>query len=270
MLMLNPNCTCRICYNEDMLHLLLLTGLVVLVYMTGWFVIARARGRLDTVDNAWGGGYFCIAWTVVILRPTWLIVLIAVLVTIWAARLTSHIARRNAKRPEDPRYIEMSRKWRGNFWLRAYFSIFLVQGILIWIIGLPITLAGNPIHHVTLPIAVVGTLIWLIGYIIEAVADRQLRHYLVTKPDKSAVLDSGLWRYSRHPNYFGEIIQWYGIAAIACAVDYGWIGILGPTVLAFTIVFVSGIPPIENRRRDNPAYQTYKQHTSALIPLPRH
>jgi steroid 5-alpha reductase family enzyme len=253
---------------RGMSQLLLVNAIVLLVYMTGWFIAGRLRNRLDTVDNAWGGGYFVMAWAVALQRPTWLTLLIASLVTIWAARLTAHIARRNAQRPEDPRYAEISSKWKGNFWLRAYFSIFLLQGVLIWIIGLPITIAGNTIgqHHIVY--AVVGVIVWLKGYVIESLADRQLRQYLATKPDKANVLDTGLWRYSRHPNYFGEIVQWYGIAVIALSVHLGWIGLIGPTVLAFTIIYVSGIPPIENRRKDNSAYQAYKKRTSVFFPLP--
>jgi steroid 5-alpha reductase family enzyme len=251
-----------------MKHLLLLNAAAVLVYMTVWFVVARARKRLDTVDNAWGGGYFVMAWVVVAIQRSWLTLVIAILTSIWAARLTLHIAKRNAKRPEDPRYVAISQKWKGNYWIRAYFSIFVLQGALIWTIGLPISLAGNLSVKHQLAYGIIGTIIWIKGYVIEALADRQLRQYLATKPDKTSVLDSGLWRYSRHPNYFGEIMQWYGIAIIACGVRYGWIGLIGPTVLYLTIRYASGVPPIENRRKDNPAYQAYIERTSVLFPLP--
>lgn len=251
-----------------MKYLLLVNAAAVLLYMTAWFVIARARKRLDTVDNAWGGGYFVMAWAAAALQPSWLTLLIAVLISIWAARLTLHIAARNAKRPEDPRYVAISQKWKGNYWLRAYFSIFVLQGALIWTIGLPISLAGNLSVPHQIVYALMGTIVWIMGYATEAIADRQLRHYLASQPDKSSILDSGLWHYSRHPNYFGEILQWYGIAIIASGVKYGWVGLVGPTALYLTIRYVSGVPPIENRRKDNPAYQAYARRTSVLLPLP--
>jgi steroid 5-alpha reductase family enzyme len=263
------SCCCDLSwYTKIMKHLLLINAIAILLYMTGWFVVARARKRLDTVDNAWGGGYFVMAWVVAALHHSWLTLLIAILVSIWAIRLTLHIAKRNAKRSEDPRYVALSQKWKGNYWLRAYFSIFILQGVLIWIIGLPINLAGNLSVRHQLAFGIIGTIIWIKGYAIEALADRQLRHYLEAKPDKKSVLDSGLWRYSRHPNYFGEILQWYGVAIIASGVHYGWIGLIGPTVLYITIRYASGIPPIENRRKDNPAYQAYAQRTSILFPWP--
>jgi steroid 5-alpha reductase family enzyme len=251
-----------------MAQILAINLLAIALYMVGWFAVARSRNRLDTVDNAWGGGYFVLAWATALQSTSWLSLLVATLVTIWAGRLTYHIASRNSQRPEDPRYVEISQKWKGNLWLRAFFSIFLLQGLLIWIIGLPISLAGNvSSSHVHL-LAIVGTLIWLKGFVIEIIGDRQLKAYLATKPAKTAVLDTGLWRYSRHPNYFGEIVLWYGIAVIASGAHWGWIGLIGPTVLYITIRYASGVPPIENKRKDNPAYQAYKARTSVLLPLP--
>jgi steroid 5-alpha reductase family enzyme len=114
-----------------------------------------------------------------------------------------------------------------------------------------------------------GAGLWLVGFVVESVADRQLAAFIKDKSNKGKVLDTGLWRYSRHPNYFGELLQWWAIGLIAAQTAYGWIGFAGPLLLTILIVFVSGIPPIENRRRDNPAYQDYKRRTSRLVPLPR-
>jgi steroid 5-alpha reductase family enzyme len=249
-------------------QLLIVNAAVLLIYMTGWFIAARLRNRLDTVDNAWAGGYLVLAIATVVQHPNSITRLILPLVFIWAIRLTSHIARRNSKRPEDPRYVAIAQKWKGNLWTRAFFSIFLLQGLLIWIIGLPISLGSRgPLvaHSIWL---IIGAIVWIIGTIIESIGDRQLKQYLIGKPAKTDVLDTGLWRYSRHPNYFGEIGLWYGIALITCASSYGWIGLIGPTVLYLTIRYASGVPPIENKRKDNPAYQAYKKRTSVLFPLP--
>ena len=251
-----------------MIDVLLVNAVVLLIYMPGWFIVARARTRLDTVDNAWAGGFLALAIATQISHPNTVSRLLMPLVFIWAIRLTSHIAGRNAKRPEDPRYVEIAKKWKGNLWTRAYFSIFLLQGLLIWIIGLPISLGSRgPVREHSAWL-VIGVIVWVVGNLIETVADAQLKRYLASKPTKTDVLDSGLWRYSRHPNYFGEIILWFGIALITCAVPFGWIGLIGPTVLYLIIRYVSGVPPIENKRKNNAAYQAYKQRTSVLMPWP--
>lgn len=251
-----------------MTRLLVVNLILVIVYMTAWFLLARKRQRLDTVDSAWGGGFVLIAWAVAVQQPSAASLAIALLVTIWSARLTLHIARRSRRQGDDPRYVEMTRKWRGNVWLRAYFSIFLLQGVLIWLVGLPITLAaGEPLAGL-MWLVLAGTAVWLAGFVIEAIADRQLAGFLTVAKNKGKLLDSGLWHYSRHPNYFGELLQWWGIGLIALQASYGWIGLFGPLLLTLLIVFVSGIPPIEKRRQGDPAYQAYRRRTSPLILLP--
>jgi steroid 5-alpha reductase family enzyme len=250
-----------------MAKLLLVNALLLFIYMTLWFAAAHARRRLDTVDTAWSLGFVVVAWSVASQQASQRTLVIAILVSIWGLRLANHIWRRSRKHGEDPRYEELSGKWRGNFWLRAYLSIFLLQGVLIWLISLPIVVAGNRQLSGLGWLSVAGGMIWLIGFIIEAVADRQLR-LLLGRKNHPKVLQTGLWRYSRHPNYFGELTQWWGIGVIALQASYGWIGLAGPLLLSVLIIFVSGIPPIEKRRLKQPDYQAYKARTSALIPLP--
>ncbi len=249
---------------------LLVVNLILLVaYMTAWFLLARKRQRLDTVDSAWGGGFAVAAWAVAIQAPSTPTFVIALLVTLWSGRLTNHIANRSRKNSDDPRYVAMADKWKGNVWVRAYFALFLTQGLLIWAISLPIVMAaGNEIVGLRWPLTA-GIVVWIIGFAIESISDKQLANYLSDKKNKGKVLDTGLWRYSRHPNYFGELTQWWGIGIIAIQSSFGWIGLLGPLLLTILIVFVSGIPPIEKRREGNAAYQEYKKRTSPLIPLPR-
>ena len=182
-------------------------------------------------------------------------------------RLANHIWQRARRKGEDPRYVEIAKKWRGKLWPRVYISIFLLQGVLIWIVSLPIVLAaGTPIKGLGW-LTVLGLIIWLKGFVIEVVADRQLAQFLKTE-DRPKLLTAGLWRYSRHPNYFGEIVQWWGIGVIALQVRGGWLGLVGPLTLTVLIVFVSGIPPIERKKAKDADFQKYKKHTSALIPWP--
>lgn len=247
--------------------LLLSNALILFIYMSLWFWVAKARNRLDTVDIAWGLGFIVVAWAVVVKTSSPRSLVIELLVSIWGVRLANHIGKRAMRKGEDPRYIEMAKKWKGNVWSRAYVSIFLLQGALIWIISLPIVMAaGSPINGLGW-LTVLGAIIWLKGFVIESVADRQLATFLQTK-NHPKLLTTGLWRYSRHPNYFGEITQWWGIGVIALQTTGGWVGLAGPLLLTVLIVFVSGIPPIERKKANDPEFQAYKKRTSALIPWP--
>jgi steroid 5-alpha reductase family enzyme len=248
---------------------LFVEAVLVLVYMTLAFFIARIRNRLDTVDVAWGLGFVLIAWSIFLQKPNDHSLLLASLISIWGLRLSRHIYRRSKTKDDDRRYRELSRKWQGNFWLRAYCSIFLLQGLLVLIISLPIIVSANRSLHSFWWLSIFGGAIWLAGFVFEAIADHQLAVFLMQK-NRPQVLQTGLWRYSRHPNYFGELTQWWGIALIALNVSYGWIGLLSPILLTVLIMFVSGIPPIERHRSKDPSYQLYQKQTSVLIPLPPH
>lgn len=238
----------------------------LLMYMTIVFAIAYKRKRLDTVDVAWGGAFVVAAAMVAGLEPQPSTILILLLVNTWAIRLSSHILDRVQKhKTDDPRYTEIAKKWdKQTYWQRAFFSVFLLQGFIALVVSLPTVFAAGEPLKVATPIMIVGTAVWLLGFMIEALADRQLSQFLINGQGK--VLDRGLWRYSRHPNYLGEITQWYGIGIIACSSSYGWIGLIGPLVLNVLIRFVSGVPPIERRKANDPAYKQYMQHTWPILP----
>lgn len=246
---------------------LFVNAALLLVYMSLAFGVARTRRRLDTVDTAWGLGFVLVTWLTYVRQPSSRSLLLALLVTVWGLRLANHIWQRARKRGDDPRYAELTQKWQGNLWRRAYLSIFLLQGALIWVVSLPIvTATGHQLNGLGW-LSAAGALVWLLGFTIEATADRQLSTFLFQK-DRPKVLQTGLWHYSRHPNYFGELAQWWGIGVIACQASYGWLGLAGPLTLSWLIIFVSGIPPIEKRRQKDPEYQAYQRRTSALVPLP--
>ncbi len=249
-------------------RILVVNAVLAILYMTAWFFVAYRRKRLDTVDTAWGLGFVLLAWSSAAQQTNPRSLIVAALVSIWGVRLSAHIGARSLKnRNDDPRYVELSRKWRGNFWRRAYVSIFIVQGALVWVISLPAALAGGLQLSGWQWLAVAGGIVWLVGFGFETVADYQLRTFLRDKRHPK-VLRTGLWRYSRHPNYFGELLMWWGIGVMALQASYGWVGLVGPFTLTILILFVSGIPPIERRRAKDPAYQEYQKHTSVLVPLP--
>lgn len=247
--------------------LLVTCALLVAAYMTVWFLIAKKRRRLDTVDSAWGGGFAVVAWSVAVQQPSIRTIMVAVLVTIWSGRLTAHLARRSGKGVEDPRYVSMTKDWK-RVWLRAYLSIFLLQAALILAVSLPIITNAGTVLPWLRWLFTLGYVVWAAGFYIEYRADKELVAFVANPKHKGQVLDTGLWRYSRHPNYFGELMQWWGIGLIACQTSFGWIGLAGPLLLTVLIVFVSGIPTVEKRRDGDKKYQDYKRRTSALIPLP--
>lgn len=246
----------------------LINAVLIFLYMSLWFAVAYHRKRLDTVDIAWGPGFVVVGWASYLQQPSTVSLILAILVSIWGLRLAYHIWQRSKRHDvDDRRYQEIHDKWSGNTWLRAYVSIFLLQGGLILIVSLPIVLATGIKLAGNEWLVLLGIIIWLKGFAWEVIADGQLRAYLQLK-QRPKVLDTGLWKYSRHPNYFGELLMWWGIGCIGLQASYGWIGLAGPLLLSILIIFVSGIPPIEKRRAKDAAYREYMRRTSPLIPLP--
>lgn len=254
---------------SELLRLLAINLLVITVYMSIWFVLSLSKKRLDLVDTAWGGGFIVIAYGCFLHNPSFYTLLTALLVAAWGARLMLHIYRRNRDKDNDPRYEALSAKWAAQtFWLRAYVSIFLLQGVLIVLISLPVTVLALPgSHHHPLLVAL-GVIVWFAGVSVETAADAQLSRFLRQRTADQKVMDKGLWGLSRHPNYFGEVLGWWGIGIIAIGAPYSLLAWLGPLTITYLIVYVSGIPPLEKRKKDDPAYQAYAARTSRFIPLP--
>lgn len=243
---------------------------LVLSYMTLWYGVALASKRYDVVDSAWGIGFVLVAWVSLALRSNFgsLQVVSAALVTLWGLRLFTHIARRNwPKKEEDHRYQELRNKWGRAEQRKAYTNIFLLQGLLLVAISTPMIALAFTQHQAD-ALSYVGWAVWLFGIGFEAVADWQLATFITYRPKGSHdILDRGLWHFSRHPNYFGEVVTWWGAALVAFSVG-GWWGILGAVTITILITKVSGIPPLEKHYDGNKAYEAYRKRTSVLIPLP--
>jgi len=244
-------------------------GIATLAYMTIWFVIARLSNRADIVDTAWGLGFVYVIWL------AWRLwgseggvpLLIVLFVTAWGLRLAWHIFRRTIKKSEDHRYAAYRKKWQDLFWLHTYTRIFLVQALLLLVIcssAIAGIISDQPAFT---PLLVLGFLVWAVGIICEAVADYQLGQFVKTKK-KGEIMQAGLWRYSRHPNYFGEVASWWGAALVGLSLGQWW-AVIGAAVITLLITKISGIPLLEKHYANNKAFQKYKKHTSVLIPLPR-
>lgn len=237
-----------------------------------FFWVAYIRGRrYDLVDVAWSlmivaavVSSYCFARAKTIIG-----VLVVALVLAWGLRLSLHILTRWAQASaEDPRYAELRQSWpRQRMALQVYTRIYLVQALLAAVVALPAVVYLVNQSSLT-PLVAVGATLWAIGFTFEVVADRQLRVFIAQPENKGKLMRSGLWRYSRHPNYFGEITLWWGMAIIALSVPYGWVGLIGVTTLTLVMCFVSGVPPAERRASKKPGWAEYKRATSVLIPWP--
>lgn len=235
--------------------------------MSGWFIIGQLLRRNDVADVAWGIGFVVLAWVLYLHRPSVQLSLATLLVTIWGVRLSTHIFIRNRGKSEDYRYVKWRQQWGKWFLLRSLLQVFLLQGLLLVIISAPLVALGkNGLDSIGY-VSFVGVLIWAVGFIFESIGDYQLSQYISEKK-QGGVLQTGLWRYTRHPNYFGEVVQWWGIWLLAYGSAWFWYAIIGPLTITLLILKVSGIPLLERRYAGDKQYELYKRRTSMFIPMP--
>jgi steroid 5-alpha reductase family enzyme len=250
---------------------LLIILLAVLVYISVIFIIAMRMKRFDIVDIAWGGAFIVAALTSIALSPQIgpLQVLVTTLVILWGLRLCYYIFRRVQRSPnEDPRYTELRAQWKGSVAVNAYIRIFLVQGLLATIVSTSVIIVNlSEISSVSL-LAILGVVIWVIGFLFESIGDAQLKKHLGDPNKKGQLMTQGLWKYTRHPNYFGESTQWWGIWIIAVTLPFGWTAVISPLLITILLLFISGVPLTEKRFAGRPGWSEYKKRTSVFIPLP--
>lgn len=240
-----------------------LTAMVLL-----WGVSLRLRDA-SIVDIFWGLGFVLVAWSVHVWTGSdtaraWLA---CVLVTVWGVRLAAHLALRNLGHGEDHRYSTMREKYGDRFPLVSLGLVFLLQGGLIWIIALPVQVVHAP--GATAPLGwidMAGTLAFAVGLGFEWVGDVQLARFKRRPSSAGAVMDRGLWRYSRHPNYFGNFLLWWGLGVIGVSTGAWWT-LVGPAVLTFLLLRVSGVSLLESTISERrPGYREYAERTSAFVP----
>lgn len=243
-------------------------ALALFSYMTLWFVISILKKRNDLADVAWGLGFVFMSWFSLFLgSPKPISSLVCLLVTIWGLRLSLHIYRRNHGKPEDSRYATWRKEWK-HFYLQSYLQVFLLQGFLLFLISLPIFFLNFHRTGDSSLLLVLGFITWLFGFTFEAVSDWQLKQFIQNPQNNGKIMNQGLWHYSRHPNYFGEVTLWWGIFLISFSQTSNLFSILGPLTISTLILFVSGIPLLEKKYQGRPEYEEYKKSTSVFFPLP--
>jgi steroid 5-alpha reductase family enzyme len=248
----------------------IITTASIMVYMACWFIAAQIRGRNDIADVAWGLGFILsaavslVAGTVYSSRG----LLISALVLIWGGRLALHIHSRNRGRGEDPRYRKWREEWGKWFVLRSFLQVFMLQGVLLLLVAMPVIFVNQAAAAPLGVLDLLGLAIWLNGFGFEAIGDWQLLQFIRNPANKGKLMTSGLWRYTRHPNYFGEVTLWWGIWLMTLSQPGGWLTVIGPLTITFLILTVSGIPMLEKPYEDRSDFQEYKRRTSAFFPLP--
>jgi len=246
-------------------------GLVSLVMVTLWVVSVRIRD-VSIVDVAWGADGALIAVTTFFLTDGALPrrALLTGMVTFWGVRLALHIALRKRGKGEDFRYGAMRAVHGDAFPLRSLFTVFLLQAFLIWAITIPVQVAQQwEAPPVLTLLDFLGLSLWVMGYVVEVAADRQLQGFLADPSNQGRVMDRGLWRYSRHPNYFGESLIWWGVFLVAAATPRGWMTIFSPVLMTFLLLKISGVPMLEEALAERrKGYREYMERTSSFIPWP--
>jgi steroid 5-alpha reductase family enzyme len=232
------------------------------------WVISVLIKDASIVDIGWGLGFVLIAWVTFLTSDRtprcWLIVL---LTTIWGTRLSGYLARRNLGKGEDYRYVKMREKHGSRFPIVSLLTVFGLQGLIMLIVSLPLQTGMTVEAPTTLGLlACIGCAVWLIGFAFEAGGDWQLARFKADESNRGKVLDSGFWRYTRHPNYFGDFMIWWGVFLISFGTGAAWWSAIGPAVMSFFLIKVSGVAMLEKTLKKKPGYADYIAKTNAFFP----
>jgi steroid 5-alpha reductase family enzyme len=262
---------------------LALTSIVILIHFTIYFFRAVKQNNFGIIDIGWGQGFVFVVWLLMIYRVFILGAnanaigyLTLILTSIWGIRLSSHIGQRNHGKPEDKRYVAMRAKIKPPYVLiKSYVNIFLLQALFMFIISLVLVfnvMSGltNPVEPMMLIPIILGVLVWLGGYFFQSVGDRQLAIFVAKPENKGKLMTEGLWANTRHPNYFGEVLMWWGIALLGFANGFGiaipLIGLISPLVVTWLLRYVSGVPLLEKHMKTKPGFAEYEKTTNIFFP----
>ena len=243
----------------------------LIVFVALWGISVRRRD-VSIVDVYWGPG-FAVIGAVALMTGAGTDprrFLVVTLVAMWGFRLGGYLFWRKQNAPgEDFRYAAMRRNVGDDFWIVSLGTVFLLQAGLMWLVSVPIQwVATTPSPPSLGWLDLIGFVLWATGLAFEALGDLQLIEFRANPANAGKVLDTGLWRYTRHPNYFGDCCVWWGFYAFACATPNGWWTFMGPAIMTVLLRRVSGVPMLERglaKRR--PDYAAYVERTSAFFPM---
>jgi steroid 5-alpha reductase family enzyme len=244
-------------------------GLILTALTLVWLLSLKLHDA-SVADVCWGIGFVLLTGLYILLSPTlsprsWLV---AALITLWGVRLSVHIFFRNRGKAEDPRYRAMRVAQGPAFWWRSLFTVFWLQGAILWFVAIPLLVAVRAARPAALTgVDGLGLVLFVVGFAFEVVGDYQLDRFKGDPSNSGHVLDRGLWRYTRHPNYFGDATLWWGLYAIAAATPGGWLTVLSPALMTFLLMRVSGVTMLEEGlKASRPGYHAYISRTPAFLP----
>lgn len=250
-------------------------AILILQHVT--FFFAALHKRNDYADVIWGPGFVLASFSAYGWQSSYEAdynldlrrILALAFVLIWAARLFLHIGIRNLKKDkEDIRYLEWRKAWGKTWFWRSYLQVFILQGMIMMLIATPLIYILSSPPKTPDIFMVVGVMLWVIGFVVEAIADEQLRRFKESAKNKGKIMNKGLWFYSRHPNYFGEVVQWWGIFLLAAILPLGSLTVVSPILITFLILKVSGVPMLEELMSKRAGWAEYKKRTSVFFPCP--
>ena len=250
---------------------MLVAAITILCIMVATWLLSLILKNASIVDIVWGLGFAITSWVLAITidGDSTRQILLAVMVGSWGLRLGGYLAKRNIGHGEDWRYKAMRKKKGARFGLISLVTVFGLQGVLMWVVSLPVMFGNSDATPGVGPLAVIGVMVWAVGLSFEAVGDWQLVQFKKDPNNAGKVMRTGLWSLTRHPNYFGDALLWWGIGIVGAETGSGVIGFIGPVVMTVFLLRVSGVPMLERslmKRREG--YAEYAARTSAFIPRP--
>ena len=250
------------------MYIILQISLVIFIYMTLVFMIAMIVKDNSVVDIFWGLGFILVAaWSIYRGSPLDLHkILMNLLVLVWGLRLSTYIFLRKQGKGEDFRYKAWRDSWKF-FTLRSFFQVFMLQGILMLVISVPVYYVNYSSAANLEVVDWIGVGIFLVGFLFEAVGDYQMAIFKRKAENKDKLMTTGLWKITRHPNYFGEALIWWGIALFALNYPHGWKTLISPVILTLLLRFVSGVPMLEKKYNGRADWEEYKKKTAAFVPF---
>jgi steroid 5-alpha reductase family enzyme len=252
-----------------MIQIFTIAAVTIFIYMVILYVIAQRIGNNSIVDIGWGMGFVITTFALILssekIFPSMLF--LSLMILIWGLRLSFYIYFRNLGKPEDFRYANWRSQWGKRQAIIAFFRIFMLQGGIMWIIASPIGYVFA--KHSDMPglAGLAGVLVFLFGLFFEGIADSQMKSFKLNPENKGKIITSGLWKYSRHPNYFGEAILWWGIGIYAFSVSGYWYCLISPFIMNLMLRFVSGVPMLEEKYKNRKDFREYASKTSVFVPF---
>ncbi|MFA5422031.1 MAG: DUF1295 domain-containing protein [Bacilli bacterium] len=257
----------------------LIPPILVAIFFTVTYFVAETKKNYGYIDIVWGASFVVNAWSTLIISsllkndwPSIPALIIAIAVTIWGLRLSTYLFKRNWNRPEDYRYVKMRENLVGKEHPRllAFLKIFMSQAALSIAVSAVILVTINgaiyPNNTLVFSFTIVGVVLWIIGFLFESVGDAQLRRFIAKPENRGKIMDRGLWSLTRHPNYFGESLMWFGLGIVGLSVAFGYIGFISYLLITSLLLFVSGVPLLEKAFKDRPGFAEYASRVSIFIP----